>query len=129
MGFLQIQRVWILTGLQFLNVVLWSFYAKNQIVHKVDGGEWIYYALGLHMIWVGFMGGAVYANCMFLFNTAPQIPDKYREIGINLGFFFSNIGIVCATSTAAFLDSTSFSDKELFPPDGACPAVGALAAI
>ena len=75
------------------------------------------------MVFVGFMGGAVYANCMYLFNTKPDVdvPERFRELGINVGFLFSNLGIIAATGFVVLLKATVLSKGALFPPDGECP--------
>ena len=72
------------------------------------------------MVFVGFMGGAVYANCMYLFNT-NDVPERFRELGINVGFLFSNLGIIAATGFVVLLKATVLSKGALFPPDGECP--------
>ena len=79
------------------------------------------YVAAAHMVFVGFMGGAVYANCMYLFNTKPDVPERYRELGINVGFLFSNLGIIAATGFVVLLKATVLSKGALFPPDGECP--------
>lgn len=82
------------------------------------------------MVFVGFMGGACYANCMYLFNTKPDIPERFRELGINVGFLFSNLGIIAATGLVVLLKATVLSKGALFPPDGECPQVpGAIDAL
>ena len=46
---------------------------------------------------------------------------RYRELGISIGFFFSNIGIISATGIVVLLKATVLSQAALFPPAGACP--------
>ena len=31
------------------------------------------------MVWVGLMGGACYANCMYAYNTRKDVPDRVRR--------------------------------------------------
>ena len=81
------------------------------------------YAAAAHMVFVGFMGGACYANCMLHFNTSPAIPERFRELGINVGFLFSNLGIIAATGFVIVLRATVLSKAALFPPHGECPPV------
>ena len=73
------------------------------------------------MIFVGLMGGATYANCMYLFSTRKDIPNEYRELGMNLGFFFSNVGIIMATGFTTVIDETVLSKSRMYPPNGKCP--------
>jgi len=116
----RIQRIWILTLLQALNVVLWGLFASAQWIVAWRSDAPLYVACG-HMVFVGFMGGACYSNCMYLFNTSAGIPAKFRELGINMGFFFSNIGIILATGLVTLLKSNVLSKDALFPPNGTCP--------
>lgn len=120
----RVRRVWILSLLQLVNMLIWGVEAKKQL-HMETSGSLPYALLGLHMIFVGFMGGACYANCMYLFNTSGRIPDRLRELGINVGFFMSNCGILFATGIAAVLDHTLLDTRALFPPDGRCPHAAA----
>jgi len=116
----RLRRIWLLTLLQAINVVLWALFASAQWIAHWHSDAPLYVAC-VHMIFVGFMGGACYANCMYLFNTSAGIPDKFRELGINMGFFFSNIGIIIATGLVTLLKSNVLSKDALFPPNGTCP--------
>lgn len=119
----RIRRIWVLTALQALNVLLWAVLAFSQVIARDAHSDGPLYALAVHMIFVGFMGGACYANCMYLFNTSNAIPIRLRELGINVGFFFSNLGIITATGLVTLLKTTVLSKPVLFPPDGACPTL------
>lgn len=114
----RLKRVWVLTLLQSLNAMLWIG-DVFQHWHLNAGGDSGYITMCVHMIWVGFMGGACYSNCMYLFQTDPKIPNDLRELGLNCGFMMSNVGIACATLITTFLDHNIFSKQSLFP-DG-CP--------
>jgi len=116
----RIRRIELLTCLQALNVVVWGLFASAQWVARWHSDAPLYVAC-VHMIFVGFMGGACYSNCMYLFNTKAGLPEKYRELGINMGFFFSNIGIILATGLVTLLKVTALSQDALFPPNGTCP--------
>jgi len=117
----RIQRIWILTSLQALNVIVWALLAATQWIARDWHSDVPLYVAAVHMIFIGFMGGACYANCMYLFNTSPGIPNRLRELGINMGFFFSNIGIISATGLVTVLKATALSQAVLFPPNGTCP--------
>jgi len=58
------------------------------------------------MIFVGLMGGATYANCMYVMNNDPGVPNYLREQGVNLSFMLSNIGIMCASGLSILFDNT-----------------------
>jgi battenin len=115
----RIENLWLITGLQALNVALWSVEATQHSILNYFGNAG-YYVLLAWMIWVGLMGGSCYANCMYAYNTRSTIPDNFRELGINLGFVMSNIGIFAATNITTLLQTTILSSDKLFP--GGCPA-------
>lgn len=114
----RIDNLWLITALQALNVALWFGEATQHTILNYFG-EAGYYILLLWMVWVGLMGGACYANCMYAYNTWSSIPDNYRELGINLGFAMSNIGIFAATNITTILQTTVLSSAKLYP--GGCP--------
>eukprot|EP00392_Amoebophrya_sp_AT5.2_P000729 g730.t1 len=132
-AYFRIQKVYILTLLQLLNAVLWCSEPEQQQGHVLAStpssygyANLGYYIMGLHVVFIGFMGGACYSNCMYLFNTSPCIPSEYRELGLNIGFLFSNVGIISATALTLLLDATAMSKETLFPPHGVCPRGGTL---
>jgi len=116
----RIENLWLITGLQALNVALWFVEATEHTILNYFGNTG-YYILLAWMVWVGLMGGCCYANCMYAYNTWSNIPDNYRELGINLGFAMSNIGIFAATNITTLLQTTVLSSDKLYP--GGCPAL------
>ena len=74
----RIRRVWVLTLLQAANVAAWALFASTQWVARWHSDLPLYAAAG-HMVFVGFMGGACYANCMYLFNTSADIPNRFAH--------------------------------------------------
>eukprot|EP00927_Polykrikos_kofoidii_P022924 TRINITY_DN21265_c0_g1_i2.p1 TRINITY_DN21265_c0_g1~~TRINITY_DN21265_c0_g1_i2.p1 ORF type:complete len:450 (-),score=66.15 TRINITY_DN21265_c0_g1_i2:502-1797(-) len=109
----RIKHVEILTVFQFLNVIGWTVEVYTGIVRNSlpNGGG--YYIMGGWMVLVGLCGGATYGNCMYLFNTQEGIPDNLRELGTNLGFVMSNIGILLSVLSFSILDETIMSDSVL----------------
>ena len=69
--------IWILTILQGINFVLWLLNAKYQLVTNV----WVQFPL---MLFVGILGGAMYVNVFANLMDDPMIPEKDRELAINL---------------------------------------------
>ncbi|CAD7927020.1 unnamed protein product [Amoebophrya sp. A120] len=117
----RIQKVYLLTFTQLVNCLLWGTEVFAKVHRQLAENDLGYYIMAVHIVFVGFMGGACYSNCMYLFNTSPDIPAEYRELGLNIGFLFSNVGIITATLLALLLDATVMSKENLFPPDGTCP--------
>lgn len=118
----EVKYMWIFTGLQFLNVILWTV---EGVTHSFISGAGLsgYYVLFAAIAFVGLMGGSVYANCVNLFNTTPGIPDNIREAGINLGFFMSNIGMAAGMAMCQVLTNTAFSMSSMYPDGCAIPIV------
>jgi len=110
----RIDNLWIITGLQALNVALWFVEAMQHNILNTFG-EKGYYILFVWMIWIGLMGGACYSNCMYAFNNREGIPNEYRELGVNIGMIMCNLGVLCATNFTTVLQTTIMSSNKLFP--------------
>lgn len=108
----RIRRLWILTLVQLCNVIGWTLEVFQGGIRNSAGS---YSIMAGWMVLVGLCGGATYANCMYMFNQEESIPDHLRELGINLGFFMSNVGISMATLSFIALDRTVFSPAVLYP--------------
>lgn len=109
----KIRRVWILCALQAVNMTLWFFEVSTRVVRGLGDDGFV--LLLISMIWVGLMGGATYSNCMHLMNTSPDIPDSFRELGVNVTFGLLNLGIIAATLMSLVLANTAFSLENLYP--------------
>jgi len=120
-SFYRFKRVWILTVIQFINVLGWTLEVYTGAVRDSFTHERGYYIMIVWMVLVGLCGGATYSNCMYLFNTQAEIPDNLRELGINLGFFMSNVGITLATFSFIWLDKSILDSSVLYP--GGCTEV------
>eukprot|EP00941_MAST-03F_sp_MAST-3F-sp1_P004773 g4773.t1 len=105
-SFYPIRRIWILTLLQFFNVIGFIFEAKLHYMASL--GDLGYKLMLVWMTFVGLMGGGIYSNCMNLMNTDNKIDPKLRELGVNIIFLLSNIGIMRSTLLFMGLDLTVF---------------------
>jgi battenin len=115
----KIDNLWLITGLQALNLALWFVEANTHAILNMFG-IFGYYVLFAWMIWVGLMGGSCYSNCMHAYNTSSSIPDKYRELGMNVGLSMVNLGILGGSSLTTLLQTTIMSSAALYP--NGCPA-------
>eukprot|EP00747_Dinoflagellata_sp_TGD_P197794 gnl/TRDRNA2_/TRDRNA2_69599_c0_seq1.p1 gnl/TRDRNA2_/TRDRNA2_69599_c0~~gnl/TRDRNA2_/TRDRNA2_69599_c0_seq1.p1 ORF type:complete len:351 (+),score=40.54 gnl/TRDRNA2_/TRDRNA2_69599_c0_seq1:107-1054(+) len=109
----RIRNLWLLTAFQLLNVVGWTLEVYSGSIRGV--GEAGMYRMTAWMVVVGLCGGAMYGNCMHLFNHKEDIPEELREPGINLGFIMSGIGIFAATNSFVILDVTIMRPEVLYP--------------
>mmetsp|Transcript_20048 Transcript_20048/g.36219 ORF Transcript_20048/g.36219 Transcript_20048/m.36219 type:complete len:133 (+) Transcript_20048:1-399(+) len=115
----RIQRIWILTVFQLFNVIAWTVEVYSGAIRNAFPHEYGIYIMAAWMVMVGLCGGATYGNCMYLFNKQEGIREDLRELGINLGFVFSNIGITLSTLSFLLLDSTIMSRAVIYP--SGCP--------
>jgi len=118
----RIKRVWLLTLFQLCNVIGWFIEVYTGATRHAFPDSHGYYIMAVWMVLVGLCGGATYGNCMYLFNTQAGIPEGLRELGVNLGFLMSNIGITAATASFSLLDAT-IMEKSLLYPDGCPPGI------
>ena len=58
LSLIKIERVWIITTLQFLNFLFWISNSFNMYVKSI----YVYFA---HMVFVGLMGGASFVNVIY----------------------------------------------------------------
>ena len=113
-SFFEIRRVWVLTLLQFLNLLLWLAEAHTHLLRdKLGDGGFILMLVWL--VYVGLMGGATYCNCMHIMNTSPTIPDHLRELGVNVTFSLLNIGIMFSSALFILLNITVYDLTVIYP--------------
>ena len=88
----------LLTVLQSINVMLFWTIAKN---------EWmgIPQMMGV-MFWVGFLGGASYANCFYKIIESKKLEKKFRELAINFSGLLVETGIFFACVIGLILANT-----------------------
>ena len=89
---IKIERVWILTGLQFINFLIFGV-ASSFKLFSVE----VQLVL---MVWVGLMGGSSYVNCMYLILENKHLQKKHKEVTINIASLFNDIGILAASLCA-----------------------------
>jgi len=111
----RIRRVWLLTFFQTVNVVGWTIEVYTGAIRNSLPNEGGLYIVTGWMVLVGLCGGATYGNCMYLFNEQEGIPDQLRELGINIGFIMSNIGITFATYAFILFDNSIMTQAILYP--------------
>lgn len=111
---IRIRSVWVLSMLQVINLALWFVEAITHYLRDVygDGG---YAIMLVWMVWVGLMGGGTYANCMHIMNTSPDIPDRLRELGVNVCFCLLNLGIIVSSVLFLGLDNSVLKLSKLYP--------------
>lgn len=114
-GFFRIRRVWLLTCFQLFNVIFWTTEVLTGGIRNALPDEIGIGLMTMYMVPVGLCGGAAYANCMYLFNTKAGIPHNIRELGVNLAFVMSNIGITASTFSFSFLSTSIMSKDRLYP--------------
>jgi len=114
----RIRRVWLLTVFQFVNVVGWTTEVYTGTIRGGLHESGVYPLMTAWMVLVGLCGGATYSNCMYLFSSQEGIPSNLRELGINLGFVMSNIGITLATLSISLLNQSILRNSVLYP--GGC---------
>eukprot|EP01111_Echinosteliopsis_oligospora_P010879 TRINITY_DN3463_c0_g1_i2.p1 TRINITY_DN3463_c0_g1~~TRINITY_DN3463_c0_g1_i2.p1 ORF type:complete len:423 (+),score=87.72 TRINITY_DN3463_c0_g1_i2:71-1339(+) len=107
LDYIKIRRVEVLTILQGINMIFWIFQAKYQMLSG-PGPVWILFAL---MIYCGLLGGASYVNVFYLVLNDPKIPDKDRELCVNLTAIFTNVGITLSSVFIIIMNKTFLSDS------------------
>jgi battenin len=90
---IKIRRVWILTVIQFFNMIFWLLQARYLWLSSSPHDSpsiWILFGL---MYFVGLMGGASYVNVFHNLLEDRTVSDDDRPMAINIGALHINIGI------------------------------------
>ncbi|XP_011880279.1 PREDICTED: battenin [Vollenhovia emeryi] len=82
-----INKIWIMTVLQFVNVIILLFEAIYYYIPNI----WIVFAL---VLWEGLLGGGAYVNTFYRMST--EIPRADRESSIGIATMADSIGIALA---------------------------------
>lgn len=101
---LRIQKVWILTVLQAINFVFWWYNAASHFLPAGLQAVW--------MFWVGMLGGASYVNIFANIVDDKKIPDRDKELSINIVALYINAGIVLSSLFQILADSTFLSSQD-----------------
>ena len=87
------------TIIQLINFILWYC----EVFFGYITNEWICY---FHMIIVGLCGGASYVGCFFFILNSKVIKQEIKELCLNIGTIFNDIGILSSSITVLILDNT-----------------------
>lgn len=64
------------------------------------------------MVETGLMGGSSYVSCLYYMMNSPKIESKIRELCLNIGTIFNDIGIVLASITTIVTHNTILETKQ-----------------
>eukprot|EP01135_Chromosphaera_perkinsii_P008208 Nk52_evm30s1178 gene=Nk52_evmTU30s1178 len=100
------RHVWIFSGLQCINFVIFFLLAYYQAIDSV------YYYWPI-ILYEGFMGGFCYVNAFYA--ITKNIAEEYREFAMAIAVFGSNMGI--ATAAVASVYITGYLCDHINNPD------------
>lgn len=83
----RINRIWILSLLQFINVIILLF----ETIYYYIPNIWIVFGL---VMWEGLLGGGAYVNTFF--QMSIEIPKEDREASLGIATMSDSIGIALA---------------------------------
>ncbi|KAF4667512.1 hypothetical protein FOZ61_008224 [Perkinsus olseni] len=112
-----IALIWIPTLLQLANCVFW---AAESSLHSVRY-EWFvtdtagFEFYGCCMMVVGLMGGTSYSACYAYFRDTPTVPDRLREVLVNVSYGVSSLGMLLSSLSAIILSKTILSECSIYP--------------
>ena len=87
------------TIVQLVNFILWFV----EVYVGYITNEWICF---IHMIIVGLCGGASYVGCFYFILNSDTIDKVIKELCLNIGTIFNDIGILTSSITVLILDNT-----------------------
>ena len=85
--------------IQLINFILWFV----EVYVDYITNEWICF---IHMIIVGLCGGASYVGCFYFILNSDTIDKVIKELCLNIGTIFNDIGILTSSITVLILDNT-----------------------
>lgn len=100
----KIPYVEIYTICQGINYIMW-------IIEVETGYITIWWILFLHLIIVGLFGGASYVGCFHFLLETKSIDSKLKELCVNIGTIFNDLGILSASITVLIVDNTIMKVK------------------
>lgn len=98
----KIQKVEILTIIQFINSIIWGYFAYERGVN--------FFSMLIMMLWVGLMGGMVYCNVVYMILEHREISQSEKEISLNLLNLFNFFGIIGGSLLSFILVNTLYYD-------------------
>lgn len=100
----KIPRVWIMTIFQAVNFTIYftvAYYKWMSIYCQIP-----------FMVFVGLMGGSSFVNCYYILLNDKRLNKSQREIAVNLGTLFNDIGIVAASFLALYISNYVILDND-----------------
>lgn len=97
LNFYKVKHIEIPTMLQIINAVAWffvAFYTETNII-----------LLCVWMLWVGIMGGVVYANIVYMIINNKAISQTEKEISMNILNLFNFLGIILGSVLSFLLEN------------------------
>ncbi len=85
--------------IQFINFVLWFIEVYSGFITN----EWICF---IHLIIVGLCGGASYVGCFYFVLNSQTIEPRIKELCLNIGTIFNDIGMLTSSISVLILDNT-----------------------
>jgi battenin len=98
--YIRIKNLEIITILQGFNVVIWSYIALEQGIDMK--------LMAVLMIWVGLLGGTVYANALYSIMTDENILLHEKEVCVNILNIFNFVGIFSGSLISMILEEYIF---------------------
>lgn len=95
----KIPYVEIYTICQAVNYIMW-------VIEAMFGYIKIWWVLFLHLVIVGLFGGASYVGCFHFLLQTKTIDKRLKELCVNIGTIFNDIGILSASITVLIVDNT-----------------------
>ena len=89
---------------QFINFIFWFVEAEKGIISN----QWICFST---LIFLGICGGGVYVLCLYYILNDNKIPLKYKELCLNIGTIFNDLGVLLSSIVCIILDNTIMKDK------------------
>ncbi|MCQ2820914.1 MAG: battenin family protein [archaeon] len=85
--------------IQFVNYVFLFCCAYFSFLHT----WWVFFII---LVETGLMGGSSYVGCLYYLMNTDTIEPKLRELCLNIGTIFNDLGIVLASVTTLIVDNT-----------------------
>ncbi|KAF4678308.1 hypothetical protein FOL47_000037 [Perkinsus chesapeaki] len=100
----------------FANCMVWgtesTVHYMRYTVFDTDTAAFIAYAIC--MVFVGLMGGTSYSACYAYFRDSPTVPDRLREVLVNVSYGVSSLGMLLSSLSALALSKTVLSECSVY---------------
>ena len=98
----KVERIWLLTLLQFFNFIFWLLNSFYLICDSLV-------FMAIQMIFVGLMGGSSYVNVLYQIRTHPSLDAKEKELAMLISTCFNDMGVFLASLTSLAFTSTVYA--------------------